>query len=92
MSSATCESEDKLVSCFMKAEQGLTYLTRTQSKLAVLRISHQESLSLGLLVAWAATLGPLLLPRRCEAGRCRRRAGRDVGCISGSGGSWVRAS
>ena len=53
------------------------YLTRTRSRLAVLRISHQESSSLGLLVARAATLSPLLLPRGYEAGRCRRCTGRE---------------
>ena len=65
---------------------------RTRSRLAVLGISHQERLSLGLLVAWAATLSPLLLPRGCEAGRCQRRAGRDVEGVKGGGGSWVHAS
>ena len=66
----------------------VTYLMRTRSRLAVLRISHQESLSLGLLVARAATFCPLLLPQRYEAGRCRKRAGRDVEGVKGGGGSW----
>ena len=45
--------------------------------------------SLGLLVAWAATLSPLLLPRVYEAGRCQRCARHDVKGVKRSDGSWV---